>query len=638
MKRPGAHIDRWGILSAFNDAFGNRRTVSKETRKALRQAMGNDEVMEPSFSIAGQRTIKQGTAIKLDGPAELRLEDGSTLRVEKRTPKDLPCGYHELRNLSSGRHERLFVTPAACYLPPDLHAWGWAVQLYALRSARSWGIGDLGDLKAFGRWTARTFGCGFCLINPLGAATPVLPQQTSPYYPGSRCFLNPLYLRIEDVPGAQSAGISLDKMAQAGRQLNSQRLIQRDEVFRLKFTALEKIWRRSQPAAAFERFCQKGGAHLRKFALFCCLARRFNGGWQQWPAQFHTANSPLIDQLMAENRDEIRFHQWLQWLLQGQMKSAAAQIPVIHDLPIGVDPAGADAWIWQDFLARGAQIGAPPDAYNAQGQNWGMQPFSPHRLKASFFEPFRLTIRAAMQYGGGLRIDHVMGLDRLFWIPEGKSGREGAYVHYPLEEMLAILAIESHRAKALVIGEDLGTVEPAMRREFRRRNILSYRLLWFENGAVRKFPRQALTAISTHDLFTLAGLWSGADYAEQEKLGLTPSDKERRARLKKLCRRLRISESADMAEVIVKTHGLIAQSPSILLAASLEDALGVNERPNVPGTINRPNWSLALPLPLHTIQRSRRMREICRAITKARSASGGKLSRPPVPNHRDLRR
>ena len=623
MKAPVANLDQWGILSAFKDAFGNWRTTSNETRKVFRQAIGNAEPSGPAGRPRGTRIIQYGTALKLAGPAQLRLEDGSIIHIEKRTPKDLPAGYHELKDPSNGRSEQLMVTPHGCYLPPDLHTWGWAIQLYALRSSRSWGIGDLGDLTAFGGWTARNFGCGFCLVNPLGAATPVVPQQTSPYYPSSRCFLNPLYLRIEDVPGAKGAGISLHKIAEAGRALNAHRLINRDEVFRLKFKALEKIWGQCKPNGNFEQFCREGATLLRKFAVFCSLARRFQQGWQQWPAKFRAPDSKVIEKYIAENVDEIRFHQWLQWLLHRQMKSAAGQIPLIQDLPIGVDPGGADAWIWQDCLAKGVQLGAPPDAYNAQGQNWGMQPFNPQRLTTSFIEPFRLTIRAALQYGGGLRIDHVMGLRRLFWIPEGKSGRAGAYVHYPLDEMLAILAIESHRAKALVIGEDLGTVEEAMRREFQRRNILSYRLLWFESKAVKKFPRKALTAISTHDLFTLRGLWSGADFAEQKKLGLNPSPQERRKLVKKLCRRLRISEPADISDVILKTHRLIARSPSMLLAASLEDALKVNERPNMPGTIDRQNWSRALPLALHEIQRSKLMRQIGRQITKTRNGPIG---------------
>jgi 4-alpha-glucanotransferase len=577
------------------------------------------DAQSPAGSATRLRIIKEGATLKLDQPGDLFLEDGTVVRVEQRTPKDLPCGYHEIRTVADGRRLRLMVTPPACYLPPSLHTWGWAVQLYALRSSRSWGMGDLGDLKKFGRWARRDLHCGFCLINPLGATMPILPQQTSPYYPSSRCFLNPLYLRIEEVPGAKAARLSWDKIANAGRALNSQRLIDRDEVFRLKMKALDGIWKKYQPTPDFERFCQTEGPPLTQFAVFCSLASRCKSGWQQWPKKFHAHGSPAVHEYISEQQDEIRFYQWLQWLLHRQMKSATAEIPVIQDLPIGVDPGGADAWIWQDLLAKDVQVGAPPDAYNAEGQNWGMQPFRPQALRESFFEPFRLTIRSALKYGGGLRIDHVMGLFRLFWIPEGKTGQEGAYVHYPAEEMLAILAIESHRAKAVVIGEDLGTVEPAMRQQLRRRNVLSYRLLWFESRPIKKFPKKSLAAISTHDLFTLAGLWSGADFKEQEKLALQPKVTDRSKLIKTLCKRLQIPAQADVTEVIFKTHELVAKAPSMLLAVSLDDALQVNERPNMPGTIDRPNWSFALPLPLREIQKTALIKKICRRIREIRN-------------------
>lgn len=618
MKQPNGLIDEWGILSEFKDAFGKRRVVSQGTHDIIRRAMGDREPPRGTAARPAVLVLTAGAALALPGPAELRLEDGAVRRVQKRLPPGLPPGYHELTDLSSGERTWLMIAPRACYLPPEPSLWGWAIQLYALRSARSWGMGDLADLREFTRWTARELGCGFCLVNPIGAATPILPQQASPYYPGSRCFWNLLYLRLEEVPGARSLGPALEKLAQAGRALNASRRIDRDAVFRLKFEALEKLWARFEGHPDFDRFCEAAGATLFKFAAFGALARRFQAGWPRWPAEFRTPDSPGVRDYVRHHHNEIRFFQWQQWLLYRQLKGAAAPLRLIQDLPIGVDPGGADAWIWQDLLAPGVQIGAPPDAYNAQGQNWGMQPFNPHRLRDAFFEPIRLTIRAALQYGGGLRIDHVMGLFRLFWIPEGKSGQEGAYVHYPADELLAILAIESHRARALVIGEDLGTVEPRMRRELRRRNVLSYRLLWFESKPVRRYPRKALTAISTHDLYTLAGFWHGTDLAEQEQLGLRPDAGERRKLLRRLCRRLRLSEKADLKEVILKTHALVARTPSMLLAASLDDALEVDERPNMPGTSGRPNWCLGLPVPLREVKKSPLIREVSAAIRQGR--------------------
>lgn len=615
MKKSTARVDEWGILSKFKDAFGNWRGVTPQSRRIIHKAMGENP--RASLPSAAFRILRPGTSLQLDQPAELRLEDGTLLHLQKQTPAHLPCGYHELTG-EDGNRMRVLMAPEACYLPPRLRMWGWAVQLYALRSEASWGMGDLGDLREFGRWSARELGCGFCLINPLGAAIPIVPQQSSPYYPSSRAFYNPLYLRVEDVPGARASGRALGELAAASHALNQPRLIDRDGIFHLKLKALELLWKRFEPTPAFEKFCRAGGDSLKSFAAYCVLARLFRKGWQKWPARFHSPHSPAVRHYVEGHPGDVRFHQWLQWLLQGQMRRAAAEIPIIQDLPIGVDPAGADAWIWQDLLAQGVHVGAPPDALNAQGQNWGMQPFNPHRLREAFFEPFRLTIRAILQFGGGLRIDHVMGLFRLFWIPAGKSGQAGAYVHYPVEELLAILAIESHRAKAVVIGEDLGTVEAAMRRELRRRNVLSYRLLWFENGPVRRYPKHALAAISTHDLYTLAGLWGGSDFVEQEKMGMRPDPAGRRRLIRKLCRQTGLTEAAGIEDVILRTHRLLAQSPSMLLAASLDDALAVPERPNMPGTLSRPNWSLALPQSLREIKRNPRIREIAASLRKGR--------------------
>jgi 4-alpha-glucanotransferase len=615
MKKPDAKVDAWGIFPGFRDAFGNWRSVSRRTLQALRQTMGRPGNRAESGAV---RIIKQGSSVPLPQPSELLLEDGTVLRVDKAIPSDLPCGYHELRTLKDGRQTRLMVTPGACYLPPALHALGWSLQLYALRSRRSWGLGDLADLRAFGRWAARKQGCDFCLINPLGATIPILPQQTSPYFPSSRSFLNPLYLCIEEVPGAEGLGAPLEKLAQAGRALNARRLIDRDAVFRLKMQALAGIWKRARPDADFERYCVAEGSTLVKFAVYCALAQKFGCGWREWPAEFRAPDSPAVRDYAHEHAEAVGFHQWVQWLLHRQMKSATAEIAVIQDLPIGVDPNGADAWIWQGLLAQGAQVGAPPDAYNAQGQNWGMQPFRPEGLRNSFFEPFRFTIRAALRYGGGLRIDHVMGLFRLFWIPAGKSGQDGAYVQYPVEELLAILAIESHRAKAVVIGEDLGTVEPSMRTLLRQRNVLSYRLLWFESRPVRKFPRKALAAISTHDLFTLAGLWRGADFAEQGQLGMHPKLEDQRKLVRTLCRRLRIGPETDLRDVILKTHELMSRCPSMLLALSLDDVLEVAERPNMPGTVNRANWCFGLPQTLEEISASAWVEKVCGRVRELR--------------------
>jgi 4-alpha-glucanotransferase len=563
------------------------------------------------------QVLKTGDSLRLKEPVELILEDGIRLRTDEKLLRGLPSGYHRMTSLRTGNQTHLIVSPGNCHLPKSMKSWGWAVQLYAMRSKKSWGMGDLNDLKTFSQWSAQRLGCDFVLANPLVAAIPITPQQASPYYPSSRLFLNPLYLRIEDVPGAGKIKKTLAPLVAAGRALNTDRAIDRDTVFRLKMDALRKIWREFPPLPDFEIFCQVQGKPLWEFATFCALAQYFKAGWHHWPVLFRSPHSAAVRRFAEEHEGQIRFHQWLQWLLDGQFQKAAAALPIIQDLPVGVDPGGADAWRWQNLLAKGMAIGAPPDAYNSDGQNWGMQPFIPQRLRESGYEPFRQTLRAMLRFGGGLRIDHVMGLFRLFWIPEPGAAKDGAYVHYRSDEFLAILAIESQRAKALIVGEDLGTVESSVRRELRRRKVLSYRLLWFESAPIKKFPRQALTAVTTHDLFTVAGIWNGSDLARQKKFGLHPNEKGMQDLAKKLSRRIHLPLSAEPAEAIERTYRLLAKAPSRLITATLDDALAVEERPNLPGSpASVPNWSVALPIPLEEIQKSALVQRVAQACKR----------------------
>src|SRR5581483_12268989 len=439
------------------------------------------------------------------------LEDGTALTVRERLPPDLPLGYHRLQPLDGGEPTRLIVAPERCFLPPALRTWGWAVQLYALRSGASWGIGDLADLRRLARWSRDGAGAGMLLVSPLHAAAPLLPQQPSPYFPSSRRFHNPLYLRVEEAPGAAEADLDLHALATAGRALNAARRIDRDAVYRLKREALELLWRRFRDDGAFARYRAEQGVGLEQFATFQALAERQGGGWHAWPEPLRRPDGAAVARFAREQAERVGFHAWLQWLLDQQLARAGAELPLLQDLPIGVDPDGADAWAWQDVLALDASVGAPPDFYNRQGQDWGLPPFVPRALRAAGYEPFIESIRATLRHAGGLRIDHVMGLFRLFWIPRGMEPSRGTYVRYPSEELLAILALESQRAGAFVVGEDLGTVEEGVRERLAALAILSYRLLWFEADPPAAFPRQALAAITTHDLPTIAGLWSGAD-------------------------------------------------------------------------------------------------------------------------------
>jgi 4-alpha-glucanotransferase len=276
----------------------------------------------------------------------------------------------------------------------------------------------------------------------------------------------------------------------------------------------------------------------------------------------------------------------------------------MQDLPVGVAPDGADAWMWQDVFAEGVSVGAPPDLFNANGQDWGLPPFVPHKLRAAAYQPFIQTVRAALRYARGLRIDHVMGLFRLFWIPVGEPSGHGAYIQYNAGELLSILALESARAKTFVVGEDLGTVDEGVREKLAAYAVLSYRLLWFEENSPEHYPKLAVAAVSTHDLPTIAGIWSGADFEEQTELGLNPKKENSEKIRGYLKRATNLNEGAAISDVISKTHEALARSPSAITLASMEDALGAEKRPNLPGAGNhqRPNWCIPLPEKLEEIE------------------------------------
>jgi 4-alpha-glucanotransferase len=594
--------DPFGIADGYEDALGVWRPLAPETRAALRRAMGAAGGAPPPAAVLVRRP---GESVPIPEPARLALEDGAVLDFDGRLPPDVPPGYHEIRPRDDGPPIRLIVSPGRCPVPAH-RGWGWAAQLYATRSTASWGIGDLADLRRLGAWAAG-LGAGTLLINPLGAALPLRSQEASPYYASSRRFLNPLYLRIEEVPGAAALGSDLERLATLGRALGRERVIDRARVFDLKMEALERIWQAAKPGGGeLERYMQERGASLREYAIFCALAERHGGGWRGWPAEHRRPASPAVARFADAHAGRVRFHQWLQWLLDRQLAAASATVGVMQDLPIGVDPDGADAWAWQDALATGASVGAPPDRFVARGQDWGLPPFVPHRLRALGYEPFVETIRAALRHARGLRIDHVMGLFRLFWIPHGLEPAQGGYVRYPAEDLLAIVALESRRAGATIVGEDLGTVEAGVRETLAAHGVLSYRVVWFEDRPPARYPALAMAAVTTHDLPTIAGLWSGADLAEQRALGLPAPDAALDATRARLATLTGLPADAALARVIEVAHARLAEAPSLIVTATLDDALGVAERPNVPGTSReRPNWSLALPLPLEALETAR---------------------------------
>jgi 4-alpha-glucanotransferase len=564
------------------------------------------------------------------GPAEVRLEDGTAFRVDGRLPGDLPLGYHKMQPVDGRPAVRLVIAPARCHLPEGLRTWAWAIQLYALRSRESWGIGDLADLRRLADWSARALGAGAVVLNPLHAALPLVPQEPSPYFPSSRRYRNPLYLRVEDVPGAAEAGLDVERLAADGRALNAERRIDRDAVFRLKMTALEALWARSSDGAAgLAGYRSREGAGLSEFATFCALAERHRSGWRRWPAEHRHPASPAVARFAAEQAGRVAFHAWLQWLLDEQFGRAGRALRLVTDLAIGFDGEGADAWAWQDVLAPGVTVGAPPDEFALEGQDWGLPPFVPHRLRAVGYRPFIETVRAGFRHAGGMRVDHVMGLFRLFWVPGGATAGDGAYVRYPADDLLAILALESERAGAVVIGEDLGTVEPGVRERLFAERILSTRVLWFEPGPPAHYPELSVAAVTTHDLPTVRGLWTGSDLREQAAVGISPNaagTEALRARLRELTS---IPDDASPDSVALAVHRRLAEAPSMLIAATLEDAFGVAERPNLPGTTRdrRANWSLALPQTLEEIQTDPRPRAFAEILVRP---SAGLAPPPPA--------
>ncbi|MGH2792057.1 MAG: 4-alpha-glucanotransferase [Actinomycetota bacterium] len=608
------YASAWGIDPGYHDYRGHWRESSESTTTAMLDAMGATTESPPDATVWVVRADQQ---VRLGDDVVIRLEAGGEFRVHGDMPADTPWGYHTLVHLD-GREHSLIVCPGICFLPRDLHTWGWGVQLYSVRSSRSWGIGDLGDLRELGRWS-RSLGAGMMLLNPLHAALPTPVQQPSPYSPSSRRFRNPLYLRIEDVPGAAAAGVDVEALTAVRRALNTKDLIDRDAAYRLKMHALDRIYRRWPGSASFDGYCIEGGRLLWDYAAFVALAELHGGGASKFPTGFERPDAPAVKRWRRANADRLRFHVWVQWLLETQLQGARDEIDLVHDLAIGVDAEGADAWIWQDVIAAGTSVGAPPDEFNALGQDWGMPPFDPWKLRASGYEAFIETVRSNMTAGAGLRFDHIMGLFRLFWIPQELGAEQGSYVRYPFEDLLNILSLESHRARSYVVGEDLGTVEPFVREEMQRRNILGYRLMWFEEGEPEDYPELAMAAVTNHDLPTLAGLWSGADLRMQQELKLEPNVEGTLHTRERLRDRTGVGDDAPADEMIARAYDLLARAPSKILVATLEDALGAEERPNQPGTIDeRPNWSIPLPAPLEAIVDDPRPRRIAEALNRGR--------------------
>lgn len=623
--------DGWGIVPGYEDAFGAWTDVPQETRDRLVSAMGGDPGADGPPDDDPVLVIRADDRPVVPDAVSLHREDGEEVALDGGAlPADLPLGYHDLE-LAGGGARRLIVSPGRARLPAEHVSWGWAAQLYAVWSQGSWGVGDLADLWQLARWST-SVGATTLLINPLNAVTPVTPRGASPYYPTSRRFLDPLYLRVEQIPGAETV-VGLEALADQARAAGG-RLIDRDAVYAAKLAALEAIWQTFDDAGQepdFLAFLQER-EDLEVFGIYCTLAEQHGSGWRRWPEELSHPDNSEVARLAEEHADRVRFHGWVQWQCEQQLARAGEEIALLGDLPIGADPAGFDAWVWQDVLAERVTVGAPPDELGPLGQNWMLPTFVPWKLRAARYEPFIALLRAAMRHVSGLRIDHVLGLFRLFWIPPDGATAEGTYVRMPTRELLDILALESHRNDCFVVGEDLGTVEEGVRDELDVRDILRYQVWWFEQDPVATWSRKALASVTTHDLPTVAGIWTGSDLDDLRAVGQEPDGTWHAELRSRIAAAAGVADDAPVDAAVVGLHREVASAPNQIVVAQLEDALAVEHRINVPGTDtpDRPeNWAQPLPESLEGLSVHPTVDAVAAAMVAGRAASAGSAL-PPV--------
>jgi 4-alpha-glucanotransferase len=564
-------------------------------------------------------------------PAPRRI-DGRTVRaVGVHLGSELPAGYHRLRAVVSGATNRttehvceVLVAPEFLGMPTQFgrrRGWGLAAQLYSVRSHDSWGVGDLADLAA---WAGGKHDASFVLVNPLHAAEPVPPLDPSPYLPTSRRFANPLYLRVERI--VEYALLSETDRAEitrlSARPDNASEQIDRDTSWAAKRAALAIVHRAGRTPGrdlAFAAYCRREGVALDRFAAWCALVEEHGPEWHDWPEPLRHPDGDAVAAFAAGHGTGLDFYRWLQWQLDEQLELAqntarrcGMPLGVMHDLAVGVSSIGADSWSYQDELARGISVGAPPDAYAQTGQDWEQPPWRPDRLAALGYAPIREQFRSVLRHAGGIRVDHILGLFRLWWIPAGANATEGTYVHYDHDAFVATLMIEATRAGAVVIGEDLGTVEPWVRDYLRERGVLGTSVLWFERDwegdgeptPPEQWREYCLASVTTHDLPPTPAYLAGGHVRLRHELGLLtrPLEEElaadradQEAWLAVLRKRGQLAADADEEATIEALHRALLDSPARLLSLALTDAVGERRTQNQPGTRDGyPNWRIPL--------------------------------------------
>ncbi|MFJ7151556.1 4-alpha-glucanotransferase [Streptomyces sp. NPDC100445] len=647
-----------GIATDYTTDRGRRVAVAPGTLVSVLAACGVDAATGAAARAAlaahHERTaarllpdcvvVRGGTVPPLglpgDATAEVALEGGGSAALSG----SLPAGRHTLHVGAPGREASapLLVVPERLPVPTG-RRWGFLVQLYSVLSRRSWGMGDLGDLAELASWAGRSPGADFVQLGPLHAVEPGPLPDPSPYRPSSRRYADPLHVRVEAIPEyAYLTGEdrrTADRCAARARALNDgvlrgDVLIDRETVRFLKHEALRAVHRvplSPGRAAAFAEFTAREGGDLTDFATWCALAGVHGGAWRSWPAGLRDPRSAAVARARAELAAEVDFHRWLAWVTDEQLAAAQASatgagmgLGLIHDLAVGVAPQGADAWALQDCLAAGMSVGAPPDDFNPHGQDWGQPPWRPDGLAASGYRPLAGLLRAGLRHAGALRIDHVMGLFRLWWVPEGRPPSEGTYVRYDGEAMLGVLMLEAHRAGAAVIGEDLGTVEGGVRAALDERGVLGTSVQRFEylggsegrHGPLppERWRRDCLATLTTHDLPPTAAWLSGEHVELRARLGLlTRPEAEEKAEAAAerdgwLAELDRLGLLPDPDGEVVALHRFLCRTPARLLGVWLPDATGDRRPQNIPGTSTvHPNWRLPVsdgqgrPVPLEDL-------------------------------------
>ncbi|QFG21185.1 4-alpha-glucanotransferase [Actinomadura sp. WMMB 499] len=659
---------RHGVATRYSDWRGRETGVSPDTLRSVLAALGAD-VSSPAAVLAELERERELDRTRLlppvvvvrrgedpprpPGDPELTVEfaDGTVRPFGGASFEggsfeggagDVPLGWHRLHARSGDRQESVPLLVAPRALAPPERAWGFTVQLYSVLSSASWGIGDLHDLADLAAWSARDLGAGFTLINPLHATEAVPPIGPSPYSPMSRRFAAPLYLRVEDLPEfAALPAADRDRLGALGAPLRpdgggAPGTIDRGAAWAAKLRALESLHRLPRGDAEqreFAEFRAREGGALTMFATWSALSEKHGPDWRTWPAELRAAGNRAVAGEAARLADRVDFHAWLQWRLDGQLaaaqraaRDAGMPIGIVHDLAVGVAHGSADAWMYRDMIAPGMSVGAPPDEFNQRGQDWGQPPWHPRRLAEAAYAPFRDMLAAAFRHGGGLRLDHAMQVSRLWWVPEGGSPADGTYVRYDRDALLGCLAWEAERAGAVVVGEDLGTVEPEVRDALAAHGVLGTSLLWFERdggGRPKRAPvwrEPSLATVGTHDMPPVTGFLHGDHIDLRDRLGLLTrprSDEEddHRRRLADwlgllhaegllaappdtVLRALADGSGEHDGDVVAALHAFLARTPARLLGVALADAVGERRTQNQPGTVDEyPNWRVPLAGP-----------------------------------------